>query len=135
FLPVSSCASLIDAEAGAIAWTDESLRDALTHGIAPATRGEWILASAQALAGLKFLPERPTTTANVAGPAGFVHAGTTATVDVSGLRSGQAACITGVGAPQWLVGPGTAKVQLPDGTSDHTVTLAWAGGSTAVTIK
>ncbi|TQK72212.1 hypothetical protein [Nocardioides sp. SLBN-35] len=121
----------IDAEHGALAYSDASMKEAVDAGeIAPGPiAGQWQLASAQALAGLKYLaPAQP-------GLPTFVDAGTTATVPLQGARPGQQVCVTGLNAPQRLAAPASATFAVPAGTADHQVTLSYLGGSTPVTLK
>ncbi len=132
---VPACGGPVPGETGAIAYDDSNTTMAIADGITPADRGTWVFAGAQALAGLAHLPELPATTGTVSGPAGYVRAGSTATIKVAGLRPGQTACLSGVGARQWVVGAGTATVTLPAGTRNHSVTLSHAGGSTTTTVK
>ncbi|MCR1782633.1 terpene cyclase/mutase family protein [Nocardioides carbamazepini] len=122
-------------ESGALGYDDQTIEDAIRFGIVPTDQQTWVIAGAQALAGLTYLPQRPGATGTVTGPTGYVHAGTSVKVDVAGLRPGLTSCLTGVGARQWLVGSSSATVLVPAGTGSHTLTLSYPGGSTTTTLK
>ncbi|MBU2696358.1 hypothetical protein [Pimelobacter sp. 30-1] len=133
---IPECASgPIPGEAGALAYDDASIKDGIADGITAADRGMWILSGSQALRSLKHLAARPATTAAVTGPTGYVAAGKPATLKVAGLRSGQTACLTGIGGTQWTVGGGNLTVALPAVTRNNVATVRYAGGNASVTVK
>lgn len=132
---ITGCASPLDAEHGAIAYSDEDVKQARTDGkIDPADRGyQWIWPSAQALAGLAYLSDP--VAGRVYGPTGYVRAGTTVTVRSTGLRTGQPACLAGFGNARAIAGPGYATVKLPAATGNRVLALRWLGGGVTTTIK
>ncbi|GAA1522899.1 prenyltransferase/squalene oxidase repeat-containing protein [Nocardioides humi] len=134
-VPAACGATPLAGETGALAYDDKNIRDAIKDGITATDQQTWVIAGAQALAGLAYLPTRPATTGSLTAPTGYVDAGQPATVQVGGLRPGQTACLTGVGATQWFVGQGSTTFLVPGGTGDHTLTLSYAGGSATATLK
>lgn len=133
---VTGCAAgPVPGENGALAYDDANIELAIAEGITDADRGTWIIAGAQSLAGLAYLPERTATVAKVSGPTTFVRAGTTVTVTVWGVRPGRAVCLTGFGTTQWKLGNGTAKVKLPAASGDRVLTLRQVDGTSTATIR
>lgn len=129
---LAGCTTSLDAESGAVAYTDASLAEARTDGITPAVAGEWIRASAQALPALAYLPAgAPALT----GPVGYVKAGTAVSVKVAGLPKGAQSCVSGAGPARRLTGSGAVTLSLPAGTRNHTVTLRTLDGTTTTTVK
>jgi hypothetical protein len=128
---LAGCGRGVDADHGAIAYSDATFKEAVDAGGVPAeVTEEWELASAQALAGLAYLPPAQPTV-----PAAFVDAGTTAAVALQGTRAGQQVCVTGLGTAQRLTAPASASFPIPAGTADHAVTLTYLGGTTTSTLK
>lgn len=131
---LAGCTSVLDPEAGAIAYDATAIADARAdREIAAADRPTWVLASAQALAGLAYLSNP--VAGRVYGPTGYVRAGTTVTVRSTGLRAGQPACLAGFGNARAIAGPGYAKVTLPAATGNRVLALRWTGGGVTTTIK
>lgn len=130
---LTGCASPLDVEHGAIAYSDDDVTTARKDGkIDAADRGyQWIWPSAQALAGLAYLSNP--VTGRVTGPTGYVHAGTTVAVKVTGLRSSQPACLSGFGTTRRVAGPLGTTVKLPASTGNRVLALRWLGGTTATT--
>ncbi|MDQ6522269.1 hypothetical protein RB608_01590 [Nocardioides sp. LHD-245] len=128
---LAGCGRGLDADHGAIAYSAVTLKEAVDAGGVPAeVTEEWTLASAQALAGLAYLPAAQPTV-----PTTFVDAGTTTSIALAGARAGQQVCVTGLGAPQRLISPASATFAVPAGTADHAVTVTYLGGSTTTTVK
>lgn len=132
---IPACAGPIPDEEGALAFDDASIKDGISYGITDADRGMWIIGGSQALRSLKYLGSRPATTATLSGPTGYVAAGTPVALKVAGLRPGQTACVTGIGATRWTVGGGTVTVTTPATTRTNVATVRYAGGSRSVTVK
>lgn len=133
--PVPACSTPLDAEAGAIAWKDATLAQGLAEGITASTTFTWGFAGGQSLAVLAYLADAPATTPRVTGPTGFVRAGTTVTVKVSGVRPGQASCLTGFGTKKWKIGSGSATAKLPAATGNRVLSLRRPTTTATVTIK
>lgn len=129
---LAGCTTTLDAQSGAVAYTDASLAEARTDGITPAVAGEWIRASAQALPALAYLP---TGAPVLTGPTGYVKAGAAVSVKVAGLPKGAQSCVAGVGPARRLTGSGVVSLSLPAGTRNHTVTLRTLDGTTTTTVK
>lgn len=125
-------ATKVDGEHGAVAPDQTELETARQQGIAVEALGTWKRAGAQALAALAYLPQ---STPALSAPAGYVKAGSTITATVAGLRAGEAACLSGVGTPTRVTGPGAVTVTLPAATADHALTLATVGKPVAVTVR
>lgn len=135
FVPVACGSTPLSSELGAIAYDDANITQGLTDGIAPEDQQTWVIASAQALAGLKYLVDAPASTPAVTAPTGYVRAGLTATVQVTGIRPGQIVCVGGFGVRHRVVGSGAQDIRLPAATGDRLVTLTHAGGTAQATIK
>lgn len=116
------------ANAGAVAYND----DAYADGIADDELEQTGPATAQAIAGLAFLPAR---TAALVAPTGYVQAGSTVSATVLGLRPGQIGCLSGAAAPVKITGAGSVAVTAPSGSTTSTLTLSTLGGQTTATIK
>ncbi|MBM7519420.1 hypothetical protein [Nocardioides nitrophenolicus] len=128
-LRLAGCASGLDAENGAVAYSDNALATGLASGITATAEGQWIRSTAAALPALAYLPSSsPSLTT-------FVDAGTTAQLPIQGTYPGQQVCVSGLGASQRVTSPALAKLTVPAGTADHTVTLTYAGGSATATLK
>ena len=55
---------------------------------------------------------------------------------MSGLRSGEVACLSGVGAGTRVTGPGGAvSLKLPAATKNHVLTLSSVGAPVTVTVR
>jgi hypothetical protein len=121
-----------DAENGAIAPDQTGLDTARQQGLAAEDLATWKRAGAQALAALAYLPSSAPT---LGAPAGYVRAGSTVAVTVAGLRAGEVACLSGVGTPARVTGPGTVPVTLPAATADHALTLTTVGKPITVTVE
>lgn len=132
---VPACAGPVPGEAGALAYDDQNIESAITTGITDVDRGTWVFTGAQALAGLRYLSESSAASVGLSAPTGYVRAGTSTQLDVTGLRPGQTACVSGVGPRQWVVGPESITLAIPAGTANHAVTLNHSDGSTTATIK
>ncbi|MFT4263890.1 MAG: hypothetical protein QM572_10955 [Nocardioides sp.] len=116
------------ANGGAIAYNDDDLAAGVSDDNI-ATAGP---ATAQAIEGLAYLT--PTTPA-VSAPTGFVAAGSTISVPVSGLRTGQQACLSGGTTAAKVTAPGSVAVTLPAGTATRTITLTTVGSTTTAAVK
>lgn len=134
-VPLSGCPSVVDqAEQGAIAYKSEDVAFARADGeIASPDRSTWTWAGAQGLAGLAYLAASGA--GKVTAPTGYVRAGTNVTVNVSGLRAGQPACLAGFGNAKRIAGPLSTIVKLPATTGNRVVVLRWIDGSATTTIK
>ena len=128
-LQLAGCATVLDNENGAVSYSDKAFASGQTSGITTANRGQWIRSTAAALPALAYLP------AAAPGLPMFVDAGTTAFVPVQGTYPGQQVCVTALGSSQRVTAPAPAKLAVPAGTADHAVTLTYAGGARATTIK
>lgn len=130
---LTGCVSPLDVEHGAIPYNDDELATARAAGEIPtADRAwQWVFPSAQALAGLAYLSNP--VAGRVTGPTGYVHAGTTVAVKVTGLRSSQPACLSGFGTTRRVAGPLSTTVKLPASTGNRVLALRWLGGTTATT--
>lgn len=135
FLPSTCGTTPLSAEVGAIAYDDDTMEKGLTGGVQPADQGMWELASAQSLAGLKYLSAAPASTPKVTAPTGFVRAGSTITARVTGIRGGQVVCVGGFGVRARLVGSDSAALTLPAATGNRVITLTHATGTTQTTVK
>lgn len=135
FLPSTCGATPLSTETGAIAYDDANIKDGLTDGIEAEDQLTWVLASAQSLAGLKYLSAAPASTPKVTAPTGFVRAGSTITARVTGIRGGQVVCVGGFGVRARLVGSDSAALTLPAATGNRVITLTHATGTTQTTVK
>lgn len=128
-LRLPACAGALDAENGAVAYSDNALAAGRAGGITATAEGQWIRSTAAALPALAYLPaSTPTLTT-------FVDAGTSVSLPIEGAYLGQQVCVTAMGTSQRVTVPAQVKLAVPAGTVDYPVTLAYAGGSTTSTIK
>lgn len=131
---LGGCASVLDPEAGAVAYDDQAIIDARTDGeIAGPDRSQWTLASAQSLAGLAYLGDPAAGKITV--PTTYVRGGTNLSVKLTGVRAGQPVCLSGMGPAKRLAGPQTTVIKLPTATVTRVLTLRWLNGSTTATVK
>ncbi len=116
------------AHSGAVAYNDA----ARTAGISDANLDETGPATAQALAGLAYLPvSQPA----ISTTTGYVAAGSSVSVKVAGLRATQPACVSGGAAPVKVTGGQTVAVKAPSGTANRTLTLTALGVAKSTTLK
>ena len=113
---------------GALMWTDADFAEGLTESNLAST----VYSSAQALGALAHLPASAPA---MSAPKGYVKAGSTVTVKVTGLRAGEAACLSGAGSSATLAGPGSLSVKLPAATREHTLTLFTLGTPVTTTVE
>ncbi|NYJ00623.1 hypothetical protein HNR19_001321 [Nocardioides thalensis] len=135
---VTGCATLLDAESGAVAFDGDGYDEGTTEGIGDAVRGSWLNSTAQAYGALTFLPEH-TDHLGLGVPL-YLDGGSTHRFVVSGLREGERACFKIGKKRTWVRGnahgKATVNAQVPDRTGFIGVTAATAddgaGGETAV---
>ncbi|MCW2749881.1 MAG: hypothetical protein JWR83_991 [Aeromicrobium sp.] len=113
-------------ELGAIAFDQAGLDAGKTDGITPATRDQWIRATAQAAIGINaLLPGKALT---VTAPSAFISGGKKATVSVSGLAAGEKFKIslsgsTAVSGTASVAGAGTASITTATTTANRVATV------------
>lgn len=118
-------------ETGAIAYSPETLATAKKHGITTSTRDQFRRATAQAAIGVDAVKPLQVTVRD-----GYQHGGSTLTVPISGLASGERYIvrvrgITGVRGTAGPDGSATSTVRLPKKTHTYAVTVL--GSSSART--
>ncbi len=105
---------------GAIAYDDSGLAAGRNDGIVKETQDQWRRASAQALAGLSYLPQDPTPSSPALSvPSGYLKAGSSQVLTTRGVRSGDRLCLSGPRTAISGTAPGTTwsnKVKLPSST-------------------
>lgn len=120
----TACDGAAVAEAGAVAFTTQSLADGIEFGIDTGNRWEWIGATVQAFPVLAWAPAA-TRDLQVTAPK-FVKAGAKATLKVKGLAPGERGCAA-IGKNRASVvsttGVATAKVTAPDVERPVTVSV------------
>jgi len=131
------CTTALTGETGAIAYDAAAFETGRTEGITDGTADQWRRASAQALPVLRWAPAA-TGSYGVSGPTGFVRAGTTVALDVTGLPPAADACLSSGSGKQALTGTGATLrrvVKLPAGTARRTFTLASPAGTDRATLR
>ena len=131
------CTTGLTGETGAIAYDAAAFEAGRTEGITEGTADQWRRASAQALPVLRWAPAGTGTYA-VTGPTGFVRAGTTVPLAVTGLAPAADACLSNGSGKQALTGTGATLrpgVKLPAGTARRTFTLASPAGTDKATLR
>jgi hypothetical protein len=136
---LASCPNALSTQTGAIGYDDAGLASGRTSGITDATSDQWRRATSQALPALVYAPAG-TQDLTLAGPTGYVRAGTTVTYHVHGAVPGDKVCITGVGAASraaaGLDGAVAVPVALPGGTANRTAVVSGRDtGTASVLIK
>ncbi|MGY2875550.1 hypothetical protein ACVW00_002740 [Marmoricola sp. URHA0025 HA25] len=131
---LGSCPDGLSTQPGAIGYDDATLATGRASGISSATSDQWRRATAQALPALAYAPAG-TQNLTLAGPTGYVQAGTMVTYRVHGAVPGDKVCLTGVGsatpAAAGLDGSAAVALKLPAGTADLTATVSGRGAGTA----
>lgn len=131
---LASCPNALSSETGAIGYDATAVADGRTAGITDATSDQWRRATSQALPALVYAPAG-TQDLTLAGPTGYVRAGTTVTYHVHGAVPGDKVCITGVGAATPAAagpdGAAAVAVALPAGTADRTAVVSGRQPGTA----
>jgi hypothetical protein len=118
----------VTSNSGAVAYDDA----AFANGVTNDSLEQAATATAQAISGLAYVPR---TTARISAPTGFVQAGGRITVQISGLRAGQQACLTGGTTAVRVSGPGARVVTLPAGTATRTLRVSSLATSASVPVK
>ncbi len=136
--PLAACASKLSNQTGAIAYDDAALSAGEKNGLTTATLGQWRVAAAQAAPVLQWAPAA-TGTLGVAGPKGFVRAGSKATYAVSGVAPGSPVCLAVGSARATAIAGSTGKINLaltlPSGTANRTATASGVGVQSSVVTK
>jgi hypothetical protein len=131
---LASCPNALSTQTGAIGYDNAGLAAGRTSGITDATSDQWRRATAQALPALAYAPAGAQNLA-VAGPTGYVEAGTTVTYHIQGVVPGDKVCVTGVGAATsaaaGLDGAVVIPVRLPAGTANRTAMVSGRETGTA----
>ncbi|MEI5672521.1 MULTISPECIES: hypothetical protein [unclassified Nocardioides] len=127
YVSLPACGAAAPA-AGAVSWTSSTFPEGVTED----NREQTVFATAQALAGLAYLP---TSKPALSGPTDYVQAGRTISLKVSGLNAGERGCVSGVGTGKQVSGPGAVAVAIPAGTRNHVLTLSTAGRPATATVK
>ena len=133
----SPCTTGLTGEPGAIAYDAAAHETGRSEGITVASADQWRRATAQAVGVLRWAPAAGAAY-GVTGPTGFVRAGTTVTLRVTGLAAGADACLSDAVRKQALTGTGGTlrpDVRLPAGTARRTFTLASAAGTDRATLR
>lgn len=124
-------------EAGAVAYDKAALTTAQSGGIAVADQDQWRRATTQSALGLASTLSR--TAGPWTGPAGYVRAGSSQTLTLTGVTAGDNVCLTDAnGVIKAVRATGTTAattVKVPAGTGSTVYKAAWAGGESAFTIK
>jgi len=131
------CTTALTGETGAIAYDAAAFETGRAEGITDGTADQWRRASAQALPVLRWAPAT-TAAYGVTGPTGFVRAGTTVSLEVTGLPAAADACLSNNAGTQALTGTGATlrpHVKLPAGTARRTFTLASPAGTDKATLR
>jgi hypothetical protein len=129
--------SPLGASTGAIAYDEAAMTLGTTEGITIQRTDQWRRATAQALPALLSLGDLPVLGAvQVTGPTGYQRAGSTVTLNVSGLGENELACLAGPGAARSVSGPAaSAQVTLPAGTGNRRYALVRLGPSASTVLK
>jgi hypothetical protein len=131
---LASCPNALSTETGAIAYDDAGVASGRASGITDANSDQWRRATSQALPALVYAPAG-TQDLTLAGPTGYVKAGTTVTYHVHGAVPGDKVCITGVGAASRAAagadGAVAVPVTLPAGTANRTAVVSGRQPGTA----
>lgn len=124
--PIAGCATPLNAETGAVAF-DEDYLDAAVDGIPAGDRGSWQLSTAQAYAGLTFLPEGQSAEMGMTARS-FLDGGSITRFVVDGLRAGERGCLKLGAKRTWfrgnLAGRAVVKARVPDRTGFIAVSAA-----------
>ena len=131
------CTTALTGETGAIAYDAAAFETGRTEGITEGTADQWRRASAQALPVLRWAPAA-TAAYGVTGPTGFVRAGTTVSLEVTGLPAAADACLSNTQGRRPSPGPAPPCVltsRLPAGTARRTFTLASPAGTDKATLR
>lgn len=122
----TACASALTSQTGAIAYNDAAMKLGESKGIPTTAAGQWRSATFQALPVLQWAPTTGGTL-KAAATTGYVQAGKSTNVTVSGLVPGAAACVTSgtakVSAAAGINGSATVGVLMPAGTATRTVAV------------
>lgn len=115
-----SCDRALSNDDGAVAYDDDAITNGLADGITEDTRGQWIIASAQAIPALLRAPA-PTGVTGLKAPR-FVKAGSTVTLTTTGLATGQRGCVSLAGNGGTVIGGSKPSIALkvPAGTKAYT---------------
>lgn len=124
-------------EAGAVAYDKAARTAAESGGIAVADQDQWRRATAQSALGLAASLSK--TAGSWTGPVGYVRAGTSHTLGLTGVTAGDNVCFTdanGVTTAVRAIGTtATSTIKVPAGTGSTVHKAAWAGGESLYTIK
>lgn len=133
----AGAAGALAAEAGAVAYDKAARTAAEAGGIAVVDQDQWRRATAQSAPGLAATLSK--SVGGWTGPVGYVRAGTTHTLGLTGVTPGDNICFTdATGVTTALRATGTTAattIKLPAGTGSTVYKAAWAGGASAYTIK
>lgn len=127
-IKLTGCTSGLDAENGAVAYSDNAFATGQMSGITATAEGQWIRSTAAALPALAYLPTRTPSLTR------FVDAGTSVSLPLQGAYAGQQVCVIALGASQRVTAPNQLKLAVPAGTADYPVTLVYAGGTATATL-
>jgi len=137
---IAPCSDALTAQAGAIAHDDGALAQARTAGIPATAAYSWNLSTAQALPSLLFYtPPAASGDLKATAYTGYLQAKTRTNVTVSGLVPGAPACVslgaTHVSVAAGLGGTAVARLLLPAGTANRSVSATDGTATTLVTVK
>jgi hypothetical protein len=122
----------LSTEVGAIAYDGAARTLGQSEGITNATSDQWRRATAQAAPGLAWDPSSAATV-QVSGPKGFIKAGDTAKVTITGASAGERVCVTdSAGGVAALTGTGSAltyELDVAKKSKDVTVSATTGPGS------
>jgi hypothetical protein len=128
----TACPSQLSAQTGALSYDDAALAAGRTDGITNLTKDQWRRSTAQALPVLQWAPEA-TAALDLAGPSGYLKAGSVARYQVTGASPGATVCVSGAGTPRRVAAPAsgsfTVALTLPAGTANRVVTASVREGS------
>jgi hypothetical protein len=125
----------LSTEVGAVAYDSAAKTLGQTQGITDTTSDQWRRATTQAALGLTWDPNA-TATVQVSAPKGFIKAGESAKVTITGAAAGERVCLTEPGGTKALNGTGgplTVDVNTPK-KGDAVVSVTTGPGVDSATI-
>jgi hypothetical protein len=121
---------------GAVAYDPAAKADGVANGITVNKADQWRRATSQAALGLVWDDTAPATV-QVTGPTGFVKAGDTVKVTITGAAAGERVCVTEPNGVRALTGTGsplTVDVKTPK-KGDAVVSATTGPGASSATVK
>lgn len=130
----TSCPNALSGQTGALAYDDAALAAGRTDGITTAVLDQWRRSTAPTLPVLKWAPAA-TAPFDLNGPTGYVQAGSSVTLQVSGAAPGAKVCVSGIGSARAVVAPASGAfpvtLAVPAGTANRLVVASQRSGDSA----